>query len=73
MHGILPSLLFNFLLGPQKSTSGVDRGLDTCCLNNEPFKVVHVPHRIHVPGNPIAFTYKHAYTVKLRRGWKVGR
>ena len=35
-------------------------------------KIVHVPHRIHAPGSPISYAYKHAYTVNLKRGWKDG-
>ena len=34
--------------------------------------MVHVPHRIGVPGSPVSYTYKHAYTVQLKRGWKEG-
>lgn len=35
-------------------------------------KIVTVPHRIRVSGSPIAYTYKHTYTVTLKPGWKDG-
>ena len=35
-------------------------------------KVFVVPHRIRVPGSPVAYTYRHSYSVRLKPAWKDG-
>jgi DnaJ-class molecular chaperone len=35
-------------------------------------KVVVVPHRVRVQGSPVAYTYQHSYTVRLKPGWRDG-